>query len=162
MLPNTAFSHWFKIRYDSNMRVFPTRKRPHFFFLTGIRCIIENKMGGKEMQIILFLQICLIAVGVWSLVMMLYRLFLMPAHEEFAPLVLPVGKEGETVEARLRWAFWQTRSGGRYGRLYVLDCGMDGETLQICEKFAAEYGNVEIGDMQTLEIRLESAGHLQG
>ena len=74
------------------------------------------------MRILLFLEICLIAVGIWSLVMMLYRLFLMPAKEDFAPLVLPVGEQADSVEGRLRWAYWQTRSGGKYGFLYILDC----------------------------------------
>ncbi len=80
------------------------------------------------MRILLFLEICLIAMGVWSLVMMLYRLFLMPAKEDFAPLVLPVGAEADSVEGRLRWAYWQTRSGEKYGFLYILDCGMSDET----------------------------------
>ena len=52
------------------------------------------------MRILLFLEICLIAVGIWSLVMMLYRLFLMPAKEDFAPLVLPVGEQADSVEGR--------------------------------------------------------------
>ena len=47
------------------------------------------------MRILLFLEICLIAMGVWSLVMMLYRLFLMPAKEDFERIVLQVGGEAD-------------------------------------------------------------------
>ena len=89
------------------------------------------------MRILLFLEICLIAVGIWSLVMMLYRLFLMPAKEDFAPLVLPVGEQADSVEGRLRWAYWQTRSGGKYGFLYILDCGMSDETYRDRQPCAA-------------------------
>ena len=106
--------------------------------------------AGENMGVLLFLEICLIAVGAWSLVVMLYRLFLMPAKEVFAPLVLPVGDSDDSVEAKLRWAYWQTRSGGKYGFLYILDCGMNDETAQICRRFAREYGNIEIGDLDTL------------
>ena len=113
------------------------------------------------MRILLFLEICLIAMGVWSLVMMLYRLFLMPAKEDFAPLVLPVGAEADSVEGRLRWAYWQTRSGGKYGFLYIVDCGMSDETAQICRRFAREYGNIEIGSLAQLEQRLTGGGDLQ-
>ena len=112
------------------------------------------------MRILLFLEICLIAVGIWSLVM-LYRLFLMPAKEDFAPLVLPVGEQADSVEGRLRWAYWQTRSGGKYGFLYILDCGMSDETAQICRRFAREYGNIEIGSLAQLEQRLTGGGDLQ-
>ena len=96
------------------------------------------------MRILLFLEICLIAVGIWALVMMLYRLFLMPAKEDFAPLVLPVGEQADSVEGRLRWAYWQTRSGGKYGFV-----------------FAREYGNIEIGSLAQLEQRLTGGGDLQ-
>ncbi|MDD3193324.1 MAG: hypothetical protein PHE47_05645 [Oscillospiraceae bacterium] len=96
----------------------------------------------------------MIAVGTWSLVMLLYRLFLMPSQRDFAPLVLPVGAEADAVEGRLRWAYWQTRSGGKYGFLYILDCGMNEETDQICRQFAREWGNVEIGGWETLQQRL--------
>ena len=41
------------------------------------------------MPILLFLEICLTGVGAWALVMLLYRLFLMPAKSDFMPLVLP-------------------------------------------------------------------------
>ena len=85
------------------------------------------------MRILLFLEICLIAVGIWSLVMMLYRLFLMPAKEDF----------------------------GKYGFLYILDCGMSDETAQICRRFAREYGSIEIGSLAQLEQRLTGGGDLQ-
>ena len=101
------------------------------------------------MRILLFLEICLIAVGIWS------------AKEDFAPLVLPVGEQADSVEGRLRWAYWQTRSGGKYGFLYILDCGMSDETAQICRRFAREYGNIEIGSLAQLEQRLTGGGDLQ-
>lgn len=52
-----------------------------------------------------------------------------------------VGAEADSVEGRLRWAYWQTRSGGKYGFLYILDCGMSDETAQIA---AGSPGNTAI------------------
>lgn len=106
------------------------------------------------MPILLFVEICLIGIGAWTLATLLYRLFLMPAKNDFMPLVLPVKGGAESVEGRLRWACWQARMGGKHGVLYILDRGMDEETAQICRCFAQENGNVEIGDIKALERRL--------
>ena len=53
--------------------------------------------------------------------MMLYRLFLMPAKEDFAPLVLPVGAEADSVEGRCAGILADPFR-GKYGFLYILDC----------------------------------------
>ena len=50
---------------------------------------------------------------------------------------------------------------GKYGFLYILDCGMSDETAQICRRFAREYGNIEIGSLAQLEQRLTGGGDLQ-
>lgn len=114
------------------------------------------------MPILLFLEICLTGVGAWALAMLLYRLFLMPAKSDFMPLVLPVKGGADSVEGRLRWACWQARMGGKYGVLYILDCGMGEETAQICRRFAKENGNVEIGDLKALERRLAGEDDCNG
>ena len=114
------------------------------------------------MTILRFLEICLSGIGAGALVMLLYRLFLRPAKRDFMPLVLPVKGGADSVEGRLRWACWQARMGGRYGVLYILDCGMGEETAQICRRFARENDNVVIGDMQALERRIAGEDDCNG
>ena len=107
------------------------------------------------MWAVLCLEICLVALGAWAAVVLLYRWMLMPAAGEFAPLVLPMAGQPDQAEGRLRWAYWQARCGGRYGFLFVLDCGMDAETAQICQRFASAYGNIAIGNLARLEEMLQ-------
>ena len=141
-----------KLRYDSNAEGVPdTGKHPHFFCPAGIRCtiLIFGRWENADFAVFgnLFDRRRNLVVGYDAV----------PVISN----VLPVGEQADSVEGRLRWAYWQTRSGGKYGFLYILDCGMSDETAQICRRFAREYGNIEIGSLAQLEQRLTGGGDLQ-
>ena len=132
-----------KLRYDSNAEGVPdTGKHPHFFCPAGIRCTI-------------------LIFGRWENADFAVFGNLFDRRRNLVVGYDAVGEQADSVEGRLRWAYWQTRSGGKYGFLYILDCGMSDETAQICRRFAREYGNIEIGSLAQLEQRLTGGGDLQ-
>lgn len=102
----------------------------------------------------LFVQILLTALGIYTIASMICRVVIKPKKEIYAPLVLPVGAGESGTEQKLRWGYWQVKSGGKYGVLYILDTGMDTQAREICQRFTEDYAAVEIGDFATLKNRL--------
>lgn len=109
--------------------------------------------------ILLFVQMVLLSLGIWSFVDLLYQFLVTPAKKVYAPLVVPVEKNERALERTLRWAHQKTQR--KFGVLYILDLGADPETAEICRRFASAYTNIEFGSFDQLKQKLCEPGSIE-
>ena len=75
-----------------------------------------------------------------------------------AVVILPIKGHNEKAEYMIRGIFersrWESETGVK--TFIVLDCGMDCETRQICEKFCSEHSGMRVCDEADIDKILRS------
>ena len=98
--------------------------------------------------------VVLSAIGITEIIRCLILFFVrVKTKEDYSYIVLPLGKNCEDAEQRIRAAAARVKwsdSGGAQ-TIICLDCGMDEETRTVCERIADDYSMVTVVSREEFE-----------